>query len=146
MEDWFLIRILIWYVSWLLMSLFRCLQLEMYTIKYAWEFSYKFVQNWFVNQDYLSMTLFQGGIIQVKGTFQSTIVATLNVKKNLTLKMTKFAKKKWWRITWLQLLNTCIATVHGIIWLKPLNTCIATVHGKKKTQKTCSFRKSHKKL
>ena len=32
----------------------------------------------FVNQDFLAMTLFQAGIIQVKGTFQNTIVATLN--------------------------------------------------------------------
>ena len=37
-------------------------------------FSYNFVHNWFVNKDYPSMSLFQGGIIQVKGTFQNTIV------------------------------------------------------------------------
>ena len=35
---------------------------------------------WFVNQDFLAMTFFQGGIIQVKGTFQNTIVAALNVR------------------------------------------------------------------
>ena len=52
----------------------------MYTIKHAQEFSYNFVQNLLVNQDYLSMTLFQGGIIQVKGTFQNTIMAALNVR------------------------------------------------------------------
>ena len=52
----------------------------MYTIKHAQEFSNNFVQNWFVNQDYLSMILFQGRVIQVKGTFQNTIVATLNVR------------------------------------------------------------------
>ena len=52
----------------------------MFTIKHAQEFSYNFVQDWFVNQDYHSMTLFQGGIIQVKDTFQNTIVPTLNVR------------------------------------------------------------------
>ena len=49
-------------------------------MKPAQEFSYNFIQNWFVNKDYLSMTLFQGGIIQVKDTFQNTIVATLNIR------------------------------------------------------------------
>ena len=49
----------------------------MYTIKHALYFSYNFLQNWFVNQDFLAMTLFQGRIIQVKGTFQNTIVATI---------------------------------------------------------------------
>ena len=42
----------------------------MYTIKHAQYFSYNFVQNWLVNQDFLAMTLFQGGIIQVKGTLK----------------------------------------------------------------------------
>ena len=48
--------------------------------------SHNFVQNWFVNKDFLVMTLFKGGIIQVKGTFQNMIAATLNVRQNLTLK------------------------------------------------------------
>ena len=61
--------------------------IKMYTIKHAQEFSYNFVQNWFVTHNYIYMSLFHGGIIQVKGTFQNTIVAALNVSWNLTLKI-----------------------------------------------------------
>ena len=61
----------------------------MYIIKHAQEFSYNFVQNWFVNQDLLTMTLFQGET----DTFQNMIVTILKLPYRLAFSL--FEHRIW---------------------------------------------------